>query len=71
MEALQRGEHREGSNGLRNNSGHEEQQNKLLRTPSKEVSIFIGRQIQLFVENEEKDIQGFLHQFFLPPLICG
>ena len=39
VEALQRGEHREGSNGLRNNSGHEEQQNKLLRTPSKEVSI--------------------------------
>ena len=50
VEALQRGgegsngqrgggEHREGSNGLRTSAGHDEHQSKLLRTPSKEVSI--------------------------------
>merc|ERR1719230_934418 len=40
-EGLQRGEHRDGSNGVRN-GGHEEQQNKLLRTPSKEASLLQG-----------------------------
>merc|ERR1719225_353756 len=41
VEALQRGEHRDGSNGVRN-GGHEDQQSKLLRTPSKEAGLLQG-----------------------------